>query len=393
MNNQTNLVLSGGGVKGIAFIGALEAFDMRRWSFHNIAGVSAGALLGSILAAGYRSYELRGLLDSLDFGKIKAEQLVARVPLIMQYKNLCNGIRNGEQQDEFLTHLKSNMKHAVYGSYGPDCAKMRSSLLTGILKFCKQGCLFDGDYLEEWISGILSRRGIRTFGDLRGGIRDKVNPGGYKIRMSTVDATRGRLIVLPDDIAYYGINPDSLEVAKAVRMSTSVPFVFKPVVLSAVHDGAVKSYSFIDGGVFDSFPFWMLENHDRHTADTRREYLPVTGMRLLGGRKSLIGLDTPFVILKNLLSMIQDIGVPNNTVFNQRNLVKIYTSGVSFLDFNLKQQQMEYLINCGRDAANMFFTGQREVYTGSMHYQALLLLLLIFLGMGLEEGKYVERRP
>jgi len=32
--------------------------------------------------------------------------------------------------------------------------------------------------------------------------------------MTAVDANRGRIVVLPDDISYYGIDPDRLEVAK-----------------------------------------------------------------------------------------------------------------------------------------------------------------------------------
>jgi len=40
--------------------------------------------------------------------------------------------------------------------------------------------------------------------------------------MTAVDANRGRIVVLPDDISYYGIDPDRLEVAKAVRMTEAV---------------------------------------------------------------------------------------------------------------------------------------------------------------------------
>ena len=48
-NKSLNLVLSGGGVKGIAYIGAFKALDLDGWKVLNIAGVSAGAMVGVLL--------------------------------------------------------------------------------------------------------------------------------------------------------------------------------------------------------------------------------------------------------------------------------------------------------------------------------------------------------
>jgi len=42
----------------------------------------------------------------------------------------------------------------------------------------------------------LKRKGIKTFADLRGGRTDRTNPNGYKVRMTAVDANRGRIVVL-----------------------------------------------------------------------------------------------------------------------------------------------------------------------------------------------------
>lgn len=62
---------------------------------------------------------------------------------------------------------------------------------------------------------------MRTFADL---------PPG-KLRIIASDITNGRILVLPEDIKRFGINPSSLEVAKAIRMSTSIPYFFDPVML------------------------------------------------------------------------------------------------------------------------------------------------------------------
>jgi len=44
----------------------------------------------------------------------------------------------------------------------------RRNLLKNIVTYSKEGCLFDGDYLEEWVYKTLKRKGIKTFADLRG---------------------------------------------------------------------------------------------------------------------------------------------------------------------------------------------------------------------------------
>jgi predicted acylesterase/phospholipase RssA len=50
--SKADFVLEGGGVRGIAPVGALLAFEQRGVGWHRIAGVSAGAIVGSLVAAG-----------------------------------------------------------------------------------------------------------------------------------------------------------------------------------------------------------------------------------------------------------------------------------------------------------------------------------------------------
>ncbi|GAB3035942.1 hypothetical protein MBOU_05300 [Mycobacterium bourgelatii] len=46
-----DLVLSGGGVKGVGLVGAVVALMDAGYSVKRVSGVSAGSLVGSILAA------------------------------------------------------------------------------------------------------------------------------------------------------------------------------------------------------------------------------------------------------------------------------------------------------------------------------------------------------
>src|SRR5262249_43552893 len=60
------LVLKGGGVKGLAFAGALLELECF-FKFDTFVGTSAGAIASVLLAAGYSAHELQQLLESLDF--------------------------------------------------------------------------------------------------------------------------------------------------------------------------------------------------------------------------------------------------------------------------------------------------------------------------------------
>ena len=50
---RIDLVLEGGGVKGIALIGALSVLEERGFQTQNVAGASAGAIVAALHSAGY----------------------------------------------------------------------------------------------------------------------------------------------------------------------------------------------------------------------------------------------------------------------------------------------------------------------------------------------------
>src|SRR3954468_3719062 len=62
-----NLVLEGGGIRGIAYTGAFEVLEQHHLldSVRNIAGTSVGAVAGSLLCAGYSAKEIKELMYGL----------------------------------------------------------------------------------------------------------------------------------------------------------------------------------------------------------------------------------------------------------------------------------------------------------------------------------------
>lgn len=62
-----NLVLSGGGVRGLIDIGAIKALEEYGLlnQISNIAGTSIGALIGAALSFGMNSHDLESLMENL----------------------------------------------------------------------------------------------------------------------------------------------------------------------------------------------------------------------------------------------------------------------------------------------------------------------------------------
>jgi predicted acylesterase/phospholipase RssA len=66
--SEADAVFEGGGVKGIAFAGAVGAAQeagVREWK--NLAGTSAGAIAACLLAVGYHAEDLKKILLSIEY--------------------------------------------------------------------------------------------------------------------------------------------------------------------------------------------------------------------------------------------------------------------------------------------------------------------------------------
>lgn len=74
-NPKVGLVLSGGGAKGLAHIGALKVIDSLGVKIDYVAGTSMGAIIGSLYASGYTGKQLDSIFKKVDFDKIISDDL------------------------------------------------------------------------------------------------------------------------------------------------------------------------------------------------------------------------------------------------------------------------------------------------------------------------------
>jgi NTE family protein len=86
------ICLSGGGIRAVAFVGALEVLQKRKLlvNVKEYIGVSAGSLIGFLLAIGYTLSELKKIVLEFDFGLIRNLEPENTLIFLEQY-----GLDNG----------------------------------------------------------------------------------------------------------------------------------------------------------------------------------------------------------------------------------------------------------------------------------------------------------
>ncbi|MEH3034580.1 MAG: patatin-like phospholipase family protein, partial [Aeromicrobium erythreum] len=124
----TDLVLEGGGVKGIALVGAVTALDEAGWRFARIAGSSAGAIVGAVVAAMQQAGEPLSRADDI-MRTLDYRALLDRRPAVARTLG-----------------------------WWP-----RAADAWGVLRHVG---MYRGGRITDWLTGVLADLGVRTFGDL-----------------------------------------------------------------------------------------------------------------------------------------------------------------------------------------------------------------------------------
>jgi NTE family protein len=300
---DADLVLEGGGVKGIGLVGAISVLEERGYRFHRVGGTSAGAIVGSLVAAGMTAQRMQDVMRSVAYRRFRDP-------------NLLDLFGPGGQALSVLVH-------------------------NGIYR---------GDYLKSWLSEQLSDLGVRSFEDLV-----LVDPGSslppersYRLVVMTSNLSDNRLTRLPWDYPGLGVTTDHQLVVDAVRMSMSIPFFYEPV--------NFRGRCFVDGGMLSNFPVDVFDRTDglpprwptfgiklsgRASSDSARAPRGVGGP--LGMVKAMVATMTSFYDRMHL----DDPGVLDRTMF-------VDCGHVQPTDFDLTKSDQDMLYENGRRAAESF---------------------------------------
>lgn len=288
---KIDAVFEGGGVKGMAFVGSVCCLEEKNYSFERFAGTSAGSIIAALLAAGYTGKEIKSIMFSTDF-------------------NL------------FISKKSSLKVRKLYG-------------------LLKNKGIHPNDYMEQWLRELLSKKGKVKFKDV------SVN-GESKLKIIASDITRHEMLILPEDLKNYGLDPMEFDIAKAVRMSTSIPFYFEPYKLY-YKDGV----SFIvDGGLLSNYPIWIFD-----IKGVPR--WPTLGFNLVGEGQSLTsqGKNDIFSysldIVSTMLNRKEDIYIREK---DKVRTINIPTLGVKTTDFHMDKATKEKLFKEGYSSTEDFLT-------------------------------------
>lgn len=201
---KCNAVLEGGGVKGIGHVGAVSYFQKDGYSFDNVAGSSAGAIVASLLVAGYTPKEMQEIMLDVDYLKFRQEDLLD-----------------------------------YFGNVG--------KFLSIVFDFG----IYSSSYLERWLNDLLEAKHCTCFKDV------KNEDGTYRLQVTTSDLSEQELLILPQDLAKFNIDIDSFPIARAVRMSMSIPIFYEPYKLKDAHG---KIHYMVDGGLLANYPIFLLDD-------------------------------------------------------------------------------------------------------------------------------------
>ena len=189
------VVLSGGGAKGMAHIGALRVIEKAGIPIDIITGTSMGSIVGGLYAIGYDAHRLDSMVRVQDWSFLLTDKLEAHSPLL----------DNRERQNTyFLTKTFTLSKNKITN---------------------KQGGMIEGRNLDK------------LFNRLTAGYRDSIDFNSLPIPFACV-ATN--IVDNSEYVMHSGV------LSEAMRSSMAIPGVFSPV--------RKDSMVLVDGGLRNNFP-------------------------------------------------------------------------------------------------------------------------------------------
>ena len=197
---RVGLVLSGGGAKGMAHLGVMQALEENNIPIDYVTGTSIGAIIGGMYAIGYSPMEILELFKSQEFSYWQTGEIQNNY--VYSYK------RKHPTPDIFLIKFSIKDSFIVQPRYFP----------TGAINPIQMNIAF-----------------MTLFSQATAASKGNFNNLFIPFRCIASDVYNKQAVVLK-----------SGDLGDAVRASMTFPFVFRPIV--------IDSTLLFDGGIYDNFP-------------------------------------------------------------------------------------------------------------------------------------------
>jgi NTE family protein len=307
---NVDLVIQGGGVKGLAALGAILPLYDAGYRFNRIAGTSAGAIVAALIAAYQRAgrdlHELEGEMARMDYARFKQDSVLEKV---------AGGVGRGL---ELLLH----------------------------------DGMYSGEYLYEWLTPLLEGVGVTTFGDLRLDDPDSsmYEYQAYSLVVAATDLSRQVLVRLPWDYDQYGQPAGKQRIVDAVRASMSFPFFFRPYQFTT---GQGEQVTWVDGGVLANFPVTLFDRNDGKTPRWPTWCVRISASPPFVDKPLTTAFGEAKALFDTLLSASNNQYHLDDEGIGRREIA-VDTSEVSSMDFGLTKEQGQLLFDRGVAAGKAF---------------------------------------
>ncbi len=314
------MVLKGGGIRGIAFVGAIKVLEEKKvtQSIQKVAGTSVGAITGVLFATGYNAVQMQEIMSGLNIRQFNDGELF---------------FLGGQRR------LRKN-----YGWY-------------------------KGIKLETWIGQqIAARTGNEntTFLQLH---KLALQHHNYKdLYITATNLTRQR-----PEIFSWETHPD-MPLKVAVRASASVPLYYGAVFLDSTgnivdHPDAGVDYNvYADGGLLANYPITLFNSiNDDETGRINRYTIGLSLERpeQIEYSKNNKGI-APFYIhsFKGYVAALYNLTIEGlnkrvNHDEESKHTIYISTSNLSPRVRHITSEQKLLLFNNGEEAARKFLEGRK----------------------------------
>ena len=268
-----DLVLAGGGAKGIVHCGALRAMEARGHGYRRLVGVSAGAITALFVSAGFSADDI---LAAISEKNAKGEIILA------DFLDVPEGFDSRALQKSIMRTWLDTLPVPLPQQKAD---KLREATMNWLLEktsfrkifsFIQFGGIYTGQRFMNWLEQKLDEQqpglGQATFAEFH-------ERTGADFTAITADTTDGVMLQLN-----HRTSPD-LPVVWGVRMSMSLPFIYQEVIWQpewGTFDGEdVSGHALVDGGLASNLPIDLLLTRDAEL------------MRIMGGKpdpQRVIGL-------------------------------------------------------------------------------------------------------
>lgn len=302
-----NIVFEGGGVKGVAYIGAIKELSkfVKLNEVQNVAGTSSGSLAALMLCLNYSPNEIEDILYKKSFR-------------------------------EFLDNDFGFVRdtYRLVSSFG----------------------WYKGEHLSEWLGEIIENKGFSkniTYRELH-----QMKIRYPELGLKDLYTVGTNLNLHSSEIFSYTSKHADTPISLGVRISMSIPLFFVPVTLNDM--------LYIDGGLLRNYPINIFDLH-HFNGVIHNQFFDTIGIRLDSEYEITRYLDPNlhrnvhkignlFQFLNCLITTAlneQDDMHANS--FDQFRTIYCNTQNIETTDFNLDNNQKKLLINAGANAVRDFF--------------------------------------